>query len=129
MAHVDFAEEGCFLLDLARGVGRGVEIGDGVAHFAENVADGTRPERTLAIEVFAAGKSPELDHSHSGGFLAAVVLLLHEEIELVEAVAGGAVFLFIIVQRLEKPDECDAALVFDLLHRVETVAFGNFLQS
>ena len=55
----------------------------------------------------------EFDVGQSGSVLPPVVLLLHQDLHLVESVKRGAVLLQVEIQRLEQPDERDAAFVFD----------------
>ena len=57
-----------------------------------------------------------LHHSYTGTFLPTVVLLLHEEIQLVEAIGVSAILLFIIFKGLEKAYHSYAALMFEYLH-------------
>ena len=54
----------------------------------------------------------KLHHSYSGGFLTTVVLLFHEQKELVEAVQRRSVLFLIVFQGLQEPDYGDAAFVF-----------------
>ena len=55
----------------------------------------------------------QFDTSHTSTLLATVVLLLHQDLHLIESVKRSAVLLQVEIQRLEQPDERDAAFVFD----------------
>src|SRR5690554_2264479 len=56
-----------------------------------------------------------LQISHSGTILSPIVLLLHQQIQFVESVAPGSIFLLIILQRLQQADQYNAALMLQLL--------------
>ena len=57
----------------------------------------------LAVYVAFSGGNAYLDRSYSRAVLSAVVLLLHEEEELVESVQRIAVFFLIVLQGFEEP--------------------------
>ena len=119
MAHVEFAGEG----QTGRGVSRiGEALGSDVAILAvdrlEDLRDGARPSGPLTKHILLAGRGAELDAGEPRAVLPAVVLLLHEEVELVEGIHPGAVFTMIILERLEQPDHCHAAFMLQSLHFV-----------
>ena len=91
-------------------------MADSAAYAVENFLNGTRAERPFAKNVFFARIGVEFHHSESRAFLAAVVLLLHEEIQLVDAVEIGSVFLFIVFERFEQAYKRHTALVLQLFH-------------
>ena len=117
--HVEFAGEG----EGGGGVGGVVELlwGD-VAVVAvdgvEDFGDGVGAGGALAEHVFFAGLGAELDAGEAGSVLSAVVLLLHEEVELVEGVHPGAVLVVVILQGLEEADHGYAAFVLQCFHFV-----------
>ena len=79
----------------------------------ENVLDGSVGVRTYAIDVNVSGTGIKLDVGQTGAVLTSIVLFLHENLHLVEAVERGAVSASIIVQRFEQPDEGHSTFVFD----------------
>ena len=97
VAHVDLPDERHRAVDI-------VDIhvvyagGHFRAHGGEDVVDGARAQGTLAVHVFVAGLRVELHHAYARGFLAAVVLLLHKQIQPVEGVGHAAVALLVVAQ-------------------------------
>ncbi len=71
------------------------------------------PLMPLAVHELVARRNVQLHGSNTRAVLAAVVLLLHEEIQLIEAPEGGAVFLVIVGKGLAQPDVGEAAFVAD----------------
>ena len=88
----------------------------GRKNFAEDNAYALGHNGTLAEHVFLARMSMEFDNSHSGAFLTAVVLLLHHQIKLSNAIGIGAVFLFVVFQRAAQPNHDNAAFMFERFH-------------
>lgn len=87
-----------------------VEVGIDVI---ENLLDRLGPNGTIAADIAVAWLHIELDIGYTCPILASVVLLLHEEIELVEAVKSGAVLLQVIIEGFPEPQEGDTAFVLD----------------
>ena len=58
----------------------------------------------------------ELYDSQTGTFLATVVLLLHQEIELIEAIHPGAVLLLIVGKGLTKANHRHTTFVLERFH-------------
>ena len=90
--------------------------GDLRSNGGENLVDGSCAERAFAEYVLVAGGSVEFYHTDACGFLSAVVLLFHQQIEAVKTVGPGAVFGFIVFQRFEQAYHCHTAFVFQCFH-------------
>ena len=69
--------------------------GRGSIHLPEDLRDGIRPFGPLAEHVLRPGGRIQVDIGQAGAFLSPVVLLLHQQVQLVQAVAGRAVFLLL----------------------------------
>ena len=87
-------------------------------YLREYLGDGSRAERTFAKHIFVAGFGVQFHHTHSGGFLAAVVLFLHQQIQLLQRIAVRAILLFVILQRLAKAYHRHSALMFQRFQNV-----------
>ena len=116
--HVDLARKGEALLGILRVVEllrcQVAEVG---MHGVEYLGDGSRAQGPFAEHVFLAGIGLQLDASQARAFLPPVVLLLHEEVELVQAIHPGAVLLFVVLQGFQEAYHGDAAFVFQLFHK------------
>ena len=75
-------------------------IGVGLDLAGEDLGQALSADFAVAEEEGLAVFRPDFDATNPGAVLAAVVLLLHEEEELVEAVERGAVLLLIPFQVL-----------------------------
>ena len=84
----------------------------------EYLADGVLAFSALAEHVFVTGLRPEFYAGHTRAFLAAVMLLLHHQVEFIKAIHPCAVFLLIVRQGLEQPHHGHAALMFQYFHVV-----------
>ena len=84
----------------------------------EDLSDGARAGGTLAKHVLLAGRGAELYAGEPRTVLPAVVLFLHQEVELVEGIHPCAVLTVVIFERLEQSDHCHAAFVLQSLHFV-----------
>ena len=60
-----------------------------------------------------AGCQVELHAGDAGTILATVMLFLHHQVQFFQAIKRGSVFGEVILERLEKPDQGNTALVFD----------------
>ena len=87
---------------------------DVVADAAEDLADGIAALGALAIDIFLAWSGVRVDAAHTGRLLTAVVLLLHQQVQQVQAIQIGSILVFVILQGLAQLDHCDAAFVFQL---------------
>ena len=84
MAHVDFSYErsvGFYLLRRHRIYMVAVELGHDRRKY---LGDGIGSKGPLAEDIFMSGDRMELHNAYSGTLLTAVVLFLHQEVELVE---------------------------------------------
>ena len=97
--------------------GRGGEFLLVLIDSPEYLGDGILPLGFLAEHVFLTSRGIEVDASHAGSLLPAVVLFLHEEVELVQAVAPRAVLLLVIVKWLEEANHRHATFMLQLFHR------------
>ena len=86
---------------------------DPVVYALEYLLDRGVVVRTDPVDVNVARFGEEFDVGQSGPVLSPVVLLLHQDLHLIESVKRSAVLLQVEIQRLEQPDERDAAFVFD----------------
>ena len=115
MSHVEVADIGYVLLDFIRT--HRIEIVRYLVEYtAEDCRDGILAKSAVAEDELVAGRCVKLDDAHAGGFLAAVVLLLHHQIELVESVAVCAVFPAVVFKWFAQPDHGYAAFVFKWFH-------------
>ena len=92
----------------------GVESG---TDLAENLLYGSGAEGSFAEHIFVTRFCMKLYYSDACAFLAAVVLFLHHQIELVEGVGVGAVLLFVVLKRVAQPYECYATFVLEWFHQ------------
>ena len=86
-------------------------VGVGLDLAGEDLGQALGADLTVAEEEGLAVLGADLDAADPGAVLAAVVLLLHQEEELVEAVQRGAILLLIPLQVLGQPDKGNAAFV------------------
>ncbi len=68
---------------------------------------------TDAVDEFMPGGEVELYAGNPGAILAAVMLLLHHQVQFLQAVKCSPVFGQVIFGRLKEPDQCNAAFVPD----------------
>ena len=68
--------------------------------FVKNFANRTRAQTPFAENVFIARCGVEIYAPNAGCFLSAVVLLLHQQVELIEPILRSAVFIFIMLKWL-----------------------------
>ena len=71
-------------------------------HTTENLRDGILALSLFTEHILRSGLVSETHRGDTCSLLTAVVLLLHHQIEFVEAVGPGAVFLFVIRQRFQQ---------------------------
>ena len=90
----------------------GVGGGDGL----ENFVDGTASKGTFAEHIFLAWLCLEIGAGDARSFLSSIVLLLHEEIELVESVGSGSVFFLVVTDGFEQANHRHATFMFERLH-------------
>ena len=88
-----------------------IKVYESFLHRSENLSNGIGSFCLFTKHVFIAGLGMEFHTSHSGSFLAAVVLLLHHQIEFVQPVHPGPILLLIILQRLQQSDHCNTAFM------------------
>ena len=86
--------------------------GNTIGDLLENVFDRSVAIRTDAVDVDIAVFGIELDVGQPGSVLPPVVLFFHQQVHLVESVKSRAVFLPVVIDRLEQPDQGNAAFVF-----------------
>ena len=79
---------------------------------AEDVGDGLGGIATDPMQKGISGFHIQLDRRNAGSVLSAVMLLLHEQVELIDAPEGRAISLLIKRERFTQPDECKSALMF-----------------
>ena len=85
-------------------------------HVGKDFLNGSAAKPPFTENELLAGRSLHLHTSQAGAFLTAVVLLLHQQIEFVQAVHPRAVFLFIIGKRLEESHHCHTTFVLQSFH-------------
>ena len=118
VTHIDFARKGKAFLGIVGIVELlGGEVTEMGVHRVENLGDGSRAQRPFPEHVFLAGVSLQLDASQTRAFLPPVVLFLHKEVELVEAIHPSAILLLVIFERLQEAYHGHAAFVFQLFHK------------
>ncbi len=83
----------------------------------EDFADCIAALGTFAEEEFGTRVRLHLQCCKSGTFLTTVVLLLHQQIELVKTVHPGSVLFLIVLQWLEQTNQRNATFVFDGFHK------------
>ena len=86
--------------------------GDPLEHFS----DGIFPLRPLTEHIFFTDWGIEVDTTHSGTLLAAVVLLFHHQIEFFQCIPVRAVFTCVIRDRLQQADHRHSTLMLELFH-------------
>ena len=117
MAHVYLSDKGgeCFHLAGRHGV---YAVSVKLGHYrGENLSDGVGAKCSFTEDIFMPWYGMEFYHTHPGTLLATVVLLLHQQIELVERPCVGAIFFPVIFQGLAQAYHSHAALVLELFHR------------
>ena len=88
----------------------------GVAYCLEYFGDGTAAESTFAQHIFLSWLCLEIGAGDARSFLSSIVLLLHEEIELVESVGSGSVFFLVVTDGFEQANHRHATFMFERLH-------------
>ncbi len=120
VAHVELTCEGHFLI---------IEVGVVATIFAglhyllagraHDFGDGIGTLGALAEHVLVAGLCVQFHRRHACAFLSTVVLLLHHEIEFVETVHPGAIFLLVVAQGLQQANHRHTTiLVYILIHNI-----------
>jgi len=89
----------------------------------ENLADGIFALGSLAEHILVAGLGVEFHTRDASTFLTSVVLLLHHQIEFVQAVSPRAVLLFVILNGFQQANHRHATFVFQLLHPIRVCFF------
>ncbi len=84
-------------------------------HHVEDALERVVPDRPLAAQVRLARRHVELDRGDPGSVLAAVVLLLHQQVEAPEPPRGVLVPLLVVRQGPSEPDQRQPAVVLDVL--------------
>ena len=82
----------------------------------EHLRDGVFPLRTLPEHVFLTHGRFQVDTGHARAFLAAVVLLLHHQVELFQGIPVRAVFPFVVGAWLQQADQRHATLMLQRFH-------------
>ncbi len=121
VTHHDLANVGCFGYGLLCGHFRQPYFVEFREYVGENILDSLCPHSPFSPHVFAAGLCVHIHDAYSGGFLSAVVLFLHHQIEFVEAIAECSVLLVVVIKRLAQADHRYSAFVFELFHRKNDV--------
>ena len=88
----------------------------GLWEYSEHFRNGVLALSPFTKHIFLASRGVEVDASHSGTLLTAVVLFLHHQVELVQPIAPGSVFLLVITQWLQQANHRHSALMFQLFH-------------
>src|SRR5690606_41191864 len=94
--------------------------------FPEKVRNRLRFYGAVAADVAITGLKVQLDISDSGTILTPGVLFFHQDVHLVYR-ESRAVLMEVVGQRLPQPDECDSALVINLVRHVGLKRKGNFI--
>ena len=79
----------------------------------KNIGNGLRLIAAQPIHERITGLHIQLHGSDTGTILSAIVLLLHEEIQLIQSPQGRTVFLLVMGERFAQADKGQAAFVFD----------------
>ena len=113
VAHIDFTGKRKVFLSIV-GIGQllGRQVLEVALHGGKDFGNGSRAQGPFAEHVFLAGIGRQLDAGQPGPFLSAVVLLFHQQIELVEPVHPRAILFLIIVERLEQAYHRHTAFMF-----------------
>ena len=130
--HVDLARKGEALLGILRVVQLlRRQVAEITMHGVEYLGDGTGAQGPLAEHVFLAGIGLQFHARQACAFLPPIVLLLHKEVELVQAVHPGTVLLFVVFKRFQEAYHGHAAFVFQLFHAlyiIYNVYFTSFFR-
>ena len=87
------------------------EIIDSTMHRRKNILYCSRSFRPFPENILLARSGIQLDRRHSCPLLSAIVLLLHQQIELTQSPKGIPVFLPVIIQRLQQPHHGNPTLM------------------
>ena len=93
-------------------------------YVTKNVLNSATAKAALTEHKFLTRSRLHLYASQAGSFLPAVMLLFHQQIQLIQAIHPRAVFLLIIAERLQQSYHCYATLMFQRFHLV--TIFGLF---
>ncbi|KAF5048761.1 hypothetical protein DSECCO2_446740 [anaerobic digester metagenome] len=69
----------------------------------------------MSVDIFGARFGIEFDTGDTGSVLSPVVLLFHQQMQLIEAPGRGTVAVKVILQGFQQPYHGNAAFVLDLL--------------
>ena len=101
MTHVAITEERRIALSLRRLLYSRrrtiVSHGYGLMYRLEDLRNSVTAESSLSIDILITWRCLSLDHSQPSTILTAVVLLLHQEIELVQPVEGRTIVLCVVL--------------------------------
>jgi hypothetical protein len=81
----------------------------------EYLSDRLTIRAAYAVKKRISGFGIELYRSHSGAILPAIMLLFHQQVELVEAPHNRTMLLLVIREWFPQPDECQAAFMLYLV--------------
>ena len=89
----------------------------GVIHTLENLRNGILSLCPLTKHILLTHRCVKIHTSHTSTFLTTVVLFLHHQVEFVQPIFPRAVFLLVILQRLQQANHRHATLMLQLFHR------------
>ena len=90
-----------------------LQLIDLLTHLTEKIGNRLCGIASQSVHEGVSGFSLELNSGNACPVLSTVVLLLHEEIQFVQAIQCRTLLLLVIGKRLQEPDECQTAFVFD----------------
>ncbi len=92
----------------------------------EDQLDGVLGSAAVAIDEVGTRRWVQLDGRHARTVLAAVVLLLHQQVQLGETVKRATVALLVVCQWFPQADEGQTAFVLDrVAHGMSVAPFGD----
>jgi hypothetical protein len=84
-----------------------------VADLPEQVGNGLIGIAPYAVQERVTRFGVQFDAGNTGAILPAVVLLFHQQVQLIQSIQYGVMLLLVVTERLAEADESQAAFVFD----------------
>ena len=85
-------------------------------YVAENFLDGTASQPAFAEHEFFARRGLHFHAGQPRTFLSSVVLLFHQQVQLVQAIHPCTVFFLVVAERFEQAYHGDATFMFERFH-------------
>ena len=95
-----------------------------LSYLSENICYGLVGAAADAVKKGMTRLYLQFNGGHTRAILPAVMLLFHEQVQLVKAIHDRTIFLKVKRERFSQPDKCKPAFMFDLVAHTEGAKLG-----